>query len=876
LIGKHISHYKILEKIGEGGMGIVYKAEDTKLKRTVAIKFLKPELLESKEEKDRFLLEAQAAASLDHPNICTIFEINELDGQIYIVMAFIQGQKLRKKMETGSLNSDEAIDITIKITEGLKAAHDKGIVHRDIKPDNILINEKGMVKILDFGIAKLKWIEKQAKEPSTSGTVSYMSPEQAQGLPINHQSDIWSLGVIFYEMLSGELPFKGNYDDAILYDIVNENPAPITKIKSASKRVQKKLRKITNKALEKSPDKRYQSIAELKIDLQKISDKQISKKQAGFYILVMGLILLFFVGKYVITPLFKTSDQPKMIAILPFKNVGPSTEDEYFSEGITDDIMANIAKISNIRVITKSSILFYLSEKKDLKNIGKELSVDVILEGTVRKLGNKIRIVVFLTDVFTNVQLWTQSFDRDINDIFDIQNDVAYNIANTLRVRLSKSELEQIKINPTTNITAYDYYLRAKEYFKQNSKESQEIAINFFKKALKKDPNFGLAYACLGGAYCNLVLSYGLDRAWLDSAQTLCNKALELNGNLSNAYTNLGRIYRRKAWYNREFFPKASAAFQKAIEINPSSVGALLAISGHKIREGKYEEALIYSKQALVLDPKRWGTYSSIGWIYKFLRQYELAEEFYFKAIELAPDAVSNHSGLAAVYSEQGIYEKAILSYQKAVKINPSRHWAHHDLAVCYHVARYFEEAIVEFEKAIKLSPDQPWHYIGLAGVYYEQGKYDEAITVYENALSKMPDSYLYLRYSFLLSHIGDLKNAKRMINHVTKSRQDMDSWLLKIIQFYLGEITESEVIDVLEKAAYTTDNQKFFRNAYYELGMAHLLNLKQNYKECPRDTLKGIKCLQKYLEQSYKDGVEYPLAVAKLKDLKEKKKDWE
>jgi len=379
MIDKLISHYKIIEELGRGGMGVVYKAEDTKLKRNVALKFLPPELTRDPEARQRFIHEAQAASSLDHNNVCTIYEIDETEeGQTLIAMACYEGETLKGKIQRGSLKIEEAIDIAIQVVQGLTKAHERGIVHRDIKPGNILITEDGVVKIIDFGLAKLAGRVKITKTGTTIGTVAYMSPEQSRGQEVDHRTDIWSLGVILYEMVTGQLPFKGEYEQAVVYSIMNEEPEPISGMDTECER-------IIRKALTKSSEERYQYVEEILADLKSLRKKieaEILEKQFR-----------------------KTKPKPS-IAVLYFRNMSADPEQEFFCEGMAEEIINSLTQIKDLQVAARTSAFTFKGREADIREIGRKLNVDKILEGSVRKVGNRLRIMAQLINVEDGYHLW--------------------------------------------------------------------------------------------------------------------------------------------------------------------------------------------------------------------------------------------------------------------------------------------------------------------------------------------------------------------------------------------------------------------------------------------------------------------------------------
>ena len=434
MIDKTISHYKVLEKLGGGGMGIVYKAQDTKLDRFVALKFLPPNIGADDEEKKRFILEARAASSLEHNNICTVYEIGETqDGQIFIALAYYDGETLKKKIQKGPLKVTEALDITIQIAEGLAKAHGQGVVHRDIKPPNIMITNNNVVKVLDFGLAKLSGQSRITTAGTTLGTIAYMSPEQAAGDKVDHRTDIWSLGVVLYEMLTGEVPFKAEHERAIIYMIMNEETLPPS---SLDRKIPHQIDSLFAKLLQKDQNKRHQNVEELIKELKTIKDEIETSTIAA---------------------------KVKAIAVLPFENISPDKENDYFSDGLTEELIINLSRLKNMRIISRTTSMQFKGTKKDIKTIGREIGARYIIEGSVRKAGDNLRIAAQLIDVENDSQLWAESFKGKLADIFDIQEKVSKDIVDALMLKLSPTEKVGLTKRATLNPEAFDYALRARD-----------------------------------------------------------------------------------------------------------------------------------------------------------------------------------------------------------------------------------------------------------------------------------------------------------------------------------------------------------------------------------------------------------------------------
>jgi non-specific serine/threonine protein kinase len=677
MVGTTISHYQILEKLGAGGMGVVYKAEDTKLKRHVAIKFLPADLSRNEEAKRRFVREAQAASALDHPNICTIYEIDETeDGRMFICMACYEGETLKRKIERGPLDMNEALDIVVQAGGGLVRAHGHGIVHRDIKPANLFVTKEGQVKILDFGLAKLSWDATLSKTGTRRGTIAYMSPEQTRGEGVDHRTDVWSLGVVLYEMLTGVQPFKGDYEQAIVYSILNEQPELITDLRSDSP---VELERIVEKAMAKSLSERYQQVSEMLADLRTLSKEQETRAAKE--------------------PLARSGAGRKSIAVLPFRNMVAGPENEWFSDGLTEDILTQLSKIDDLRVISRTSVMLYKDSKKNLREIGKELGVATILEGSVRRAGDRVRIGGQLIDARTDEHIWAETYDREMRDIFDIQSDVAQNIAVALRAKLSPKEKERIERKPTENLTAYDCYLKGREYYYRYSKENNEIAIGFFKKALNLDPDYALAHAGLADAYSQGVEKFGFTPTWVDRALELAERAILINPDCAEAHKALGLAYQTKGWLR-----KAVSAYQKAVELNPNYDPAVYNMGKALFDLGRYAEALRWIKSSISLTPTWALAYANVGNIYCNLCEYGKAELWLRKALELQPNLTLANAGFVYIYLVQSKYDQAMAHSRKVLSIDNNDPYALMCAADAQLFSHHFEKAEEYLQRAIEIT----------------------------------------------------------------------------------------------------------------------------------------------------------------------------
>jgi eukaryotic-like serine/threonine-protein kinase len=681
MIGTTISHYRILEKLGEGGMGVVYKAQDTQLDRVVALKFLPLHLTADEAEQLRFLQEAKAASALNHPNVCWIHSIGEHEGQRFIDMEYIDGKTLRSRITDGSKSPDgygfrvsEAIESAIQIGDALREAHSKGIIHRDIKCENIMINARNQIKVMDFGLAKLKGSLKLTRTSSTLGTLAYMAPEQLQGGDVDARSDIFSFGVVLYEMLTGKTPFRGEHEAAIMYSIVNEQPASLSTLRPD---IPAELDRIVQRSLEKEPEDRYQHMDDMVSELRRLHKQttrvvrpQVPQQTADQPVgpipprpssrrlwigIAAGVVLVGIAAavlyRTLLAPGGKSQPAKKMLVVLPFENLG-SPDQEYFADGITEEITGKLSGLSGLGVIARPSAMQYKKTSKSVKQIGEELGVSYILQGTIRwetvDGATRVRVSPQLINVVDGTQVWSEPFESVLSGAFKLQTDIAGKVANALDVALLQPERRSLEASPTTNSEAYDHYLRALSFSNRSYDERDlRIAEQLLTKAVQLDPNFASAYAWLATIHSDIYWEYyDHTEERVIKAKEAADKSLRLDPALALAHVALGVYY----YHGRLDYDNALKEFDQALLLQPNNVEALTGIGAVKRRQGKFDDAAMNFTKALEIDPRTGSLNEELAITHMFLRNYQESESYANKAIALSPDWPEPYSHKADAY----------------------------------------------------------------------------------------------------------------------------------------------------------------------------------------------------------------------------------
>jgi TolB-like protein/Tfp pilus assembly protein PilF len=707
VIGKTVSHYRIIEKLGGGGMGVVYRAEDVKLGREVALKFLPPELTRDTEARARFLREARAAAALNHPNICTIHEIDKAEGHTFIAMELIDGGDLRARIALGPLAIDEAVEAGAQIADGLAEAHRRGIVHRDIKPANIMLTPEGRAKIMDFGLARLAGTTDLTRTGTTLGTVAYMSPEQARGEPVDARTDVWSLGVVLYEMITGRRPFEGERDHVVIRSILNDEPEGVA---SRVAGAPADLVRVVSKALAKYPAARYQNAGDLATDLRTIQRKlQADPTRA----------------------VAETPEPAPSIAVLPFANMSPDPENAYFGDGLAEELVNALAQLPGLRVAARTSAFQFRGKDADIREIGAKLNVGAVLEGSVRKAGNRLRVTAQLIDVADGFHMWSERYDREMEDIFELQDEITAAIVKQLRGHLGPAPEAPAVRRHTDNLDAYALYLKGRYYWNSLTAEGLRRSRECYEKAVEIDPEYALAHAALSMWHQSLAF-------WADSppgeafalSRAAAERAIELDDTIALAHNCLAVIRFSHDWE----WDDAEQGFRRVIELDPSSPFGHINYALLLANLARHEEALKESGIARRLDPLSTPVDSWAAAILVMAGRVREGIATLEDIVTRDQDAWQPHFWLSEAYSHAARKGEAIAAAERAAELAKGLGVPTANLACAYYLGGRCEDGrrtLSELEGRARTGYVSPTL---LAWIHVARGAADEAVPLAERA----------------------------------------------------------------------------------------------------------------------------------------------
>jgi serine/threonine-protein kinase len=729
-------------------MGVVYKARDIKLDRFVALKFLPPDLTRDFQSRERFINEARAASSFDHPNICTVYEIGEAeDGQSFIAMACYEGETLKSRIERAPMTIEDATRIALQVVQGLAKAHEKGIIHRDVKPANIMVTSEGVAKLLDFGLSKLRGQTVLTNVGSTVGTVAYMSPEQARGDPLDQRTDIWSVGVVLYEMLLGERPFKGEYDQVVLYSILNQNPPPATDLRSD---VPAELQAIMSKCLQKDPASRYQSAAELEHDLEQFlgmsesrprsfATATKSRRRLILYTLAgLALVMVLFGLPGVRTSIenltgISEAHAEKLIAVLPFTSIGGDPKDQVYCDGLTEIVTSGLMQIRSRGEKTLSIVPSTEIRGDTIRTADKarqRFGATLVITGVVERDSDQTRINMYLIDAQHLRQLGSRSIDARRLTRVRLQDTAVGMLVAMLDVPVEPASLAATSVGATNVSEANDFYILGRGYLAELHREGNiDFAVQQFEKAVKEDSSYALAYAGLGEAYWR---KYEITRdlQWTRKAIACCFRAVELNSQLLPVRMTLALIYTGTGKYD-----EAISAYQAILERDTSNIEAQRGLASAYKSSERYDDAEKAYKRAITLKPSYWAGHLDLGSFYFLRKRYAEAVEEYRRVVDLSPDNAGGYSGLGAAYYQLGHYDEAEGAFKKSIAIAPT-YRLYSNLATLYFARKQYSGAIPVYEKALALNDRDYRVWANLASAFYWTGQRDSARSRFERTIA--------------------------------------------------------------------------------------------------------------------------------------------
>jgi TolB-like protein/Tfp pilus assembly protein PilF len=746
-IGQTIAQYRLIEPLGSGGMGVVFKALDLRLDRFVALKFLSAPLSTDSGAKERLMAEAKATSALDHPNIGVVHDIGETSaGRLFIVMAYYEGETLERKSQRGAVSVHEAVDLAEQMASALAAAHLKGIVHRDVKPSNILVTPEGTAKLLDFGIAKLA-DSKSTQDGVARGTVAYMSPEQTRGTNIDHRTDFWSLGVVLYELLTGVRPFRADHDEAIIYAIRHDTYGAVERVNPA---VPRALARIVGRCLAKDPADRYGHATEVLSDLSALAGGEspsaggrLNRGGLGrplWYVAAAVLLAVLVAGALHFRPASEKQAAPPVervgalrnrVAVLPLAAVGSDPDERYVAEGMTSDLIARLSSLRGLRVIARSSVMRYRGTGKTAMAVGQELRAGAVLQGSVQKAADQIQIALRLVDAKSNDLLWSEHYAEEIGDLQAVQHEIAQRVVEVLRVQLEPTERRQLTMAGTSNPDAYMLYLKGRHFLDKWDEASAGQARGYFQRALDLDPAFAQAWTGLGDAYHVLSALETLPEAdAYPRTKAAAERALQIDPHLPEAHVSLATALSAFYWD----FEGAAQHIRRAIELNPSDATAHVLYGEYLRYRGRFAEALVETRQAEELDPLAPAHQLDTGIVLYLARRYDEAIAQYRRLLSMNPDHRYAYFALALAYVQAKQYEEAVEALDRAGAAGRLRVQQHTLRGYIHGRTGRRPEARKELDRLKLLSREQhvsPWHF---AIVHLGLGEHDRTLDLLEEA----------------------------------------------------------------------------------------------------------------------------------------------
>lgn len=737
VIGKIVSHYRIASNLGNGGMGVLYVAEDTRLGRLVALKFLTDRLSRDGQALERFLREARAASMLNHPHICTIYDIGEHEGRLFIVMELLQGETLAQQISRGPLKSADLITCATQVADGLHAAHAMGIIHRDIKPANIFITDRRHAKILDFGLAKLSTADTVAAPagPVTismgltdtglvMGTAAYMSPEQARGHKVDTRTDIFSFGAVLYEMATGRRAFQGTTVAEVFDSVLNRTPTSLSYLNAE---LPAGLDEIVLKALEKDSSSRYENFDLIKADLMQLIEEKAAPRRSSAFL--------------------AAAKREASIAVLPFRDISPQMDQEYFCDGMAEELITALSNIEGLSVTPRLTAFQFKNKNEDVRSIGRQLHVDTLLDGSVRKAGNRLRITAQLIDVVNGRQLWSERYDREMEDIFAIQDEIARTIVERLKVRLRGGTGGPLVKRYTEDLEAYNLYLKGRFFWNKRYLGGLHKAMGFFQEAIQHDPNYAIAYTWLSDSLAVLATyTYIRPLDGFARAKSVAQRALQIDDSLAEAHTSFGFVNLFFDWD----WPAAERSLGRALELNSHYAVAHYWNALRLVTSQKTNEAAASAKRAVELDPLSGIAGMFSGWVSMMARRYDLAIEQLKSTIELDPAAYINISVLALVYACASRFDEAIATINTAIELTARSKIMLEGLGICYAAAGMRKEAHAIVDELVTVDHGSP-SLFHMGVIHALLGETDKAFEWLERARLDRDSFMIYLEiYPFL------------------------------------------------------------------------------------------------------------------------------